>query len=238
MHRSVLADKGFIRFSDEALVLLMAHNELGHAEARETDVEGNEVRRCSLYPGLACRDHLDAAVDIDTARADDLVKVPFLELCPNTWLVAPTGVVTQVTEEEQFDPAKVRERVEALQKELGKALPLKALPELVSLLEKAEANLDEKKWREGLGGLAALAAMAKEPHASLKALITGHFDEAEEDVRFDFEDLRDDKKLAAPAKRERIAALLASIDVKVLGAHLPVRAAMETWLAAHGPAAR
>ena len=113
------------RWSHEAVVLLIAHNELGHEEKRETDSYGNPVKHCTLYPGLTCFEHVDAAVDIDNARGDGLVKVPFLELCPNTWLVLPTGEVKQVSEADQFVVGKIREQVEALQKDLGAAVPAK-----------------------------------------------------------------------------------------------------------------
>src|SRR5688572_12330485 len=116
MYRSVLDNKDFIRWSHEAVVLLVAHNELGHEEKKEADSYGNPVKRCTLYPGLTCFEHLDAAVDIDNARGDGLIKVPFLELCPNTWLVLPTGEVKQVTEEDQFAAGKIRAQVETLQK--------------------------------------------------------------------------------------------------------------------------
>lgn len=43
--------------------------------------------------------------------------------------------------------------------------------------------------------------------------------------------MRDDAKLPAAEKRTRIQALLASVDVEVLGARVPAHAAMKAWLA-------
>jgi hypothetical protein len=231
MYRSVLAHKDFIRWSHEGVVAFVAHNELGHEELKETDSYGQEVRRCTLYPGLACRDHLDAAVDIDNARGDDLVKVPFLELCPNTWLVAPTGEVTQVPETSQFDPKKIQEQVAALQKTLGDAVPTKAWPGMQDLATKADAALEEDRFQEGLLHLAALGKVVKEPHAAFKAFVQERLDDVEEDVAYAFEDLRDDAKLPAVDKRTKIEALLAAVDVEVLGARVPVHGAMKAWLA-------
>jgi hypothetical protein len=231
MYRSVLEHKGFIRWSQEGVIAFVAHNELGHEEVKETDSYGKEVRRCTLYPGLSCRDHLDAAVDIDNARGDDLVKVPFLELCPNTWLVAPSGEVTQVPETSQFDPAKIQEQVAALQKTLGEPVPTKAWPGMQDLATKADAALDEDRLQEGLLHLAALGKSVKEPHAALKAFVQARLDDVDEDVTYAFEDLRDDAKLAAADKRAKVEALLAAVDVEVLGARLPVHGAMKAWLA-------
>ncbi len=232
MYRSVLDNKDFIRWSHEGLIAFVAHNELGHAEKKETDSYGKEQRRCTLYPGLTCREHLDAAVDIDTARSEDLVKVPFIELCPNTWLVSPTGEVSQVTEEEQFVAGKIRERVEALQKTLGPAVPTKGYAAMQDLVAKADLAIEEDRFADALTHLAALGKSVKVPHAALKTLIEARLTSIDEDVVYEFEDARDDAKLAAADKRARIEKLLAAIDVEVLGARIPCHAAMKDWLAA------
>jgi len=231
MYRSVLDNKDFIAWSHEGVILLVAHNELGHEEKKETDSYGKEVRRCTLYPGLCCRDHLDAAVDVDNARGDDLVKVPFLELCPNTWLVAPTGEATQVVEEEQFVAGKIRERAEALQKTLGAAVPIKAYAGLKDLAAQADLAIEEDRYTDALTHLAALGKSVKVPHAALKALIEARLTSIDEDVAYEFEDARDDAKLAAADKRAKIEKLLAAIDIEVLGARLPSHAAMKAWCA-------
>jgi hypothetical protein len=234
MAAAVLHDAEFVRFANEHVVPLVAHNEMLHDQEEAKGADGAVTKRCALYPGLRCRDHVDAAVDVDNARGEDLVAVPFLELCPNTWLVSPTGEVSQVAEEEQFVARKVRARVEALQKTLGEAHPPKALPALKEALAKADAALDADRWKEGLGHLAALATLGtkgKKPHASLETLIRKRLDAVEEDVRFEFEDARDDEKLAPDARRDRIAKLRDEVDVAVLGAKLPVHAETTAWLA-------
>jgi hypothetical protein len=231
MYRSVLANKDFIRWSREHVVALVAHNELGHEELKETDSYGKEVRRCTLYPGLACREHLDIAVEIDTARGDDLVKVPFLELHPNSWIVAPTGEVTQVLETEQFTVGKIQERVEALQKTLGDPVPLKAWPALQDLATKAQQAVDDERFHDALTHLAAMGVSVKKPHTSLKTWIDTRLTEVEEDVLFLFEETRDDAKLPAAEKRAKLGALLTSVDVAVLCARIPSHAALAAWLA-------
>lgn len=233
MHRSVLENQDFVRFTHEALALLVAHNELGHEETRETDSYGEEARRCSLYPGLSCRDHLDAAVDVDVARDEELVKVPFVELCPNTWLVSPTGEVSQLTEEEQFSPAKVRSRVEALQKTLGKPLSPDAFPRMQDLLAKSDAAAEEERWKDALTHLSSLLAPVKEPHAALLALVRARLEDVDGDAVYDFEDLRDDPKLPVAEKRARLATLRDALDVEVLGARVATHAAIQAWLAAN-----
>jgi hypothetical protein len=232
MHRNVILNKDFIAWSHDALVCFIAHNELGHPEEETTDSYGNKVKRCTRYPGLECRDHIDAAVDIDTARGDGLVKVPFLELCPNTWLVAPGDEVTQVPETSQFTVGKIKDQVEALQKTLGAAVPAKAWPALKEHAEKAQVALDDDKWKDALTHLAAMGASVKEPHASLKAWIDAGLQDIEEDATLAFEDLRDDKRLAAADKRTKIEALHASLAVDVLGARVPVCATIQAWLSA------
>lgn len=232
MYRSVLDAKDFIRWSQEALVALVAHNEKGHEEQEGFDSYGSPVKRCSLYPGLACNDHVDAAVDIDTPRDDDLIQVPFLELHPNTWLVSPTGEVTQVAEAEQFVPAKIRERVEALQKALGAPVPLKGYAPLKEAAAQADTARDEGRRRDALTQLATLGRALKEPHAALKDFINARLTSIDADVTLDFEDARDSARLTAADKRAKIAKLLETVDVAVLGARPPCHAMLKAWLEA------
>lgn len=236
MHRSVLKDRDFIRWANESLVVFVAHAEMGHEQTEEPGPYDQPVRRCTLYPGLACRDHVDASVDVDNARGDDLVKVPFLELCPNTWLVAPTGEVTPVEEKDQFLPAKVREAAEAVQKAAGTARSPKDFEAMAPVLAKADDALDAGRWREGLGRLADLEALGtpkgeKAPPAALRALIDARLASVEEDAAYDFEEARDDRKATPEAKRERIARIRDALDVVVLGSRVPTHAAAAAYLA-------
>jgi hypothetical protein len=233
MYGAVFRNADFVTWANEHVVAFVAHNEMLHDQAEAAGPDGEKRKLCSLYPGLRCRDHVDAAVDIEHARGEGLVKIPFVELCPNTWLVSPTGEVSQVKEEEQFVASKVRARVEALQKTLGEAVPPKGFATLKYALALADEAIDAGRRKEALGHLVALTVLApKTPHASLVALIKERLARVEEDVLYDFEEARDDKKLSVEAKRERITALRASVDVDVLGAKVPSHAAMTAWLAA------
>lgn len=209
---------------------LVAHNEKGHPETEGTDAYGEQVRRCSLYPGLSCNEHVDAAVDVDTGRDDGLVKVPFQELHPSTWLVAPTGGVTQVPEDDQFLPARIRARVEALQKTLGAAVPAKQGAGLLDLARKADEALDAERWRDALGHLAALGQAVKPPHAALEAWLGERVERADRNVTWAFEELRESKRTTDAEKRVAAERLLAAVDVEVLGARPPVHAALKAWL--------
>lgn len=233
MHRSVLENSDFVRWTHEAVALLVAHNELGHEQEEGTDSYGKPVKRCTLYPGLSCRDHLDAAVDVDVARDEELVQVPFVELCPNTWLVSPTGETTQLTDDEQFSASKLREKADKLQKTLGKALPRDAYPRMKDLLEKADAAAEEERWKDTLSRLAELLAPVKQPHASLLMLVKARFEDVDGDVGYVFEELRDDAKCPAAEKRAKLDALRLALDVEVLGARVPTHAAITAWLAAN-----
>ena len=116
------SSKKFIEFAKEKLVVLIAHNELGHDSVEEKDYDGKKRRACPLYPGMTCREHLDASVDIDVARGEGLVKIPFIELCPNSWLVPPVGKPEQIPEEDQFTVKKVQARIETMQEASGPSL--------------------------------------------------------------------------------------------------------------------
>ena len=50
MYRSVLTQAGFVRWANEHLVVLVAHNELGHDPVVNENATGDEAHRCPLYP--------------------------------------------------------------------------------------------------------------------------------------------------------------------------------------------
>lgn len=211
------------------MVVLVAHNELLHDAIETRGADGGIVRACPLYPGLACRDHLNAAVDIDNARSEDLVRVPFVELCPNTWLVLPNDEVVSVTEKDQFTPAAIQKQVRGIQKTLGTALPQAVFEKVGPLLEKAEKASDEEDWRAVLTTLAGLEKVVPTPHASFDRLLAAPLETVEEMVRFDAEDLLASD---APTAEEKAAAvaLLEQVDVAVYGTYLPIRDALRGWV--------
>ncbi|MDA1196297.1 MAG: hypothetical protein O2894_14100 [Planctomycetota bacterium] len=210
--------------------MLVAHNELGHEPVEETDYDGKTVRRCPLYPGMTCREHVDAAVDIESRRDEALVPVPFIELCPNSWLVPPTGAPLRITEEDQFVPAKIRKQVEALQKTLGPALSTEVFGQVRNALAQAEAATDEGAFDKALRALAGVEGHVKKPHASLQELIAARLAAVEEPVGWAVEELTDGKE----PEVERVAgmrALLERVDVAVYGRRLAAVAAIKAWLA-------
>jgi hypothetical protein len=228
---AVLLARDFVRFANEHVVAFVAHNERLH-DTVEVEVDGEKVQRCSRYAGLTCRDHVRAAVDVDNAREEGMVQVPFQELHPNTWLVLPTGEVEPVAEQDQFDPAKIEEQVKAVQERLGDALPAKAFPPCRDLLARAEAAADEDRWKDALEALAGLEGVVPKPPSSLVALVQQRLRALDEAVGFAAEDA-----LAAPVpdaeERELVHALLAATDVPVYGERLPVRDALSAWRARH-----
>ena len=230
MYRSVLESKDFARWSEESVVLLVTHDERQHEEKTEIDSYGNTVKRCTLYPGLSCAQHVDAAVEVDTARGEDLVKVPFVELCPNTWLVLPTGKVLPVSEEDQFLPAKIEAQVATVQKDLGAAVSLKRWADVDASATRYDEAFEAGKFHDALTHLATLAKLVPKPHASLKEFLEARVAEVDTRIGFQFDDLKADAKLPAATKRERMAALLEVANVEVLGARPPVHASIKAWL--------
>jgi len=231
MYRSVLTNAGFIGWANEHVVVLIAHNELGHEPERIEGATG-DAERCPLYPGMTCRDHLNAAVDIDAARDEDLVQVPFIELCPNTWLVRPDGRVDRVEEKDQFVPKAIRKQVEAVQEELGKALDKKTGDAVRERMEAGDAALDEGSWKDALSAWAEALARAKEPPPSLRRLVEARLAALDEEAALEAEDLLD-SATPTPEQRAQAAALLAALDVQVLGRRVGTHAALEAWLKAH-----
>lgn len=233
----MLTQSGFVRWAREHLVVLVVHNELGHEEREGLDAYGRPARLCTLYPGLSCRQHLDAAVDVDNAREDGLVQVPFVELCPNTWFVLPTGTVEAVPEEEQFVAGKVEAQGRALQKGLGAALGRAEFERLDAALRRGDEALDQDRPGEALAAWAGCEKVLAPPHAALLALVEERLAAAEEAVGYAFEDLAEPGPRDPRSLEERIRAaegLYAATATAVYGRLLPVRERIATWLAAQG----
>ena len=233
----MLSNGGFIRWANENLVVLIAHNEMGHESEEATDSYGEAVEQCPLYPGMTCREHVNAAVDIDNARGEGLVKVPFIELCPNTWLVAPTGEVRQVSEQDQFVVAKIKKAVETLQEELGAPLSADAFAKGREIFLRADKALDDEAYGETLRHLARVAGLHGGPDPSmldlsrsLRTLVQVRLDRVEEEVRWLYEDLTEADGPVDAARRDAMQKLLETVDVKVLDFHLPVRGEIRAWL--------
>ncbi|MCA9314530.1 MAG: hypothetical protein H6806_07840 [Planctomycetes bacterium] len=248
----MLDDKGFQAWANEHVVVLVAHNELGHEEleSSETGPDGTStvVRRCPLYPGLACRDHLDIEVSVTNSREAHLPRVPFVELCPNSWWILPWRGVADVSgetestyavsieEEAQFTPKGIRASHEKVQARLGTPLSASVGASLLEPARAFEEHLDEERYGEALAALAEVEARARKGlagtkgadlPASLVAWLVEKRDELDEDVETHFEDLASDGDAAA------VKALRAVLEPAILGAPLPTRAAVDAWLAEH-----
>jgi hypothetical protein len=232
----VLTNKKFIKFAREELVVLIAHNELGHDSVEEKGYDGKTRRACPLYPGMTCREHCDASVDVDVAREEGLTKVPFIELCPNSWLVPPVGKPEQIPEEEQFSAAKVQKRIEVMRKAHGPAQTREVYRQILNAFGQADAALDEEAWKKSLQALVGIEGFVKKPHAALKALVDQRMASIEEQVRWEYEDAIDVGRNDTTLMSERIATLnklIEAVDLKVYGKAVPVLAEMRAWVKDH-----
>ncbi len=188
---------------------------------------------CPLYPGMTCREHCDAAVDIETERDDELTTVPFIVLCPNSWLVPPHGAPERVAEKDQFVAKKIIEQAKAMQKRLGPALPRKAFDQIHNAFTQAEAASDNDDYNKALQAYAGIQTLTKEAPPSLQKLIDARLADLEESARFEFEDLievgpRD--KMPMAERIAKIRNLMKAVDVGVFGKKIPLVADIKTWL--------
>ncbi len=156
-HEQVLTNAAFVKWANEHLVVAIAHNEMLHEPVEEKGEGGETTERCPLYPGMTCREHVNMAVDVDNGRGDDLIQIPFLELCPNSWLVLPDGKVVRIEETDQFDPKRVRAIVAEHQKTLGKALSVTEVGILQTLVDAARQAYEDESWNVALAAWSAVA---------------------------------------------------------------------------------
>jgi hypothetical protein len=229
----VLTNKGFIKWATEHVVVLISHNELGHDAIEEKGEDGETTERCPLYPGMTCRQHLDVSVQTDNSRDETQPVVPFIELHPNSWLIAPDDRVHRIEETDQFAASAIKKQTAALQKELGETLTHKAFEAVLPHVRAAHKAMDTEVWVEALKAWATVREQIKNPGKGLLALIQRHFDEITEDVDYVFEEAREgDAPLAE--RRKIVRALLDSVDVKVAGKYLPIHEQLGTWLQGTG----
>lgn len=229
----MLTNKGFIKWANENVVVLISHNELGHDEEVDEKVTGKGARECPLYPGMRCRDHLDIAVETDNSRDDELPVIPFIELCPNSWLIHPDGTPEPIEEKAQFTTKGIRDAAAAAQKKIGKTVAPKGYPALKAHAVAAQKALDDESWKAGLEALAKLQGAVKAPGKGLMAWIKARVELVDEEVEFTFEDARDDTDLTDAKKRAALKPLFDSVNVKVGKAYVPVRDKLAKWLADH-----
>ncbi|MDJ0972950.1 MAG: hypothetical protein QNJ98_00645 [Planctomycetota bacterium] len=229
----MLTNKSFIKWANENVVILVAHNELGHEPIEDENVTGEDTQRCPLYPGLTCREHLDIAVETDNSRDDELPVVPFIELAPNSWLVQPDGKIVPIKEEAQFTSKGIKDATKTMQKELGDGLGVKEGTALIPLAKAALEALDEETWRTALDRLATLRTRIKKPGKGFLGWLALRMETVEEEVAYLFEEALEDEDLSDDDRRQLIAPLFQSVDVKVGDAYVPVRDRMAKWLKAH-----
>ncbi len=184
---------------------------------------------CPLYRGLTCREHVDAAVDIESTRDEDLTPVPFIKLCPNSWLVPPTGAAERIPEDEQFSVGKVEARVKKMQASLGARQGPKVYGQVKNALGQADQAIEDEAWNRALQALAGVAAHVKKPHVALRHLIDARLAEIEEQVGWAFEDAQEGEGPLADRKAA-VRVLVEALDVRVYGAEPKPRAAMRAWL--------
>ena len=171
-------------------------------------------------------------MDLETERDDDLTTVPFIELCPNSWLVPPHGEPIRIVEDDQFVVVKIEAQVEKLQKALGPAVSKQAHDQVVNALGQADAAVQAEDWSKALRALAGIAAHVKKAHRGLQGLVDARLAEIEEHVGWAFEDLADgDEPLAQ--RREAVAALAKALDVAVYGQKPKLLATLQAWLASN-----
>ena len=218
--------------------MLIAHNEMGHDEEEVKGDDGETVSMCTLYPGMTCRQHVDIAVEVDNSREDDLPRVEFVELCPNSWLIAPTGGLAeasassdedtkpyvQIAEKDQFTSQGIEKAAAAFQKRLGEPLPAKHVAGVREILADAARHQEEEAWKPALLALSELNDLAKHLPRSLRAMVKARLEEIDEEVRYLFEEIVDEPDLI------KAQGLLTMTEPEVLGERLPVRADIAAWL--------
>ena len=213
--------------------MLIVHNERGHDSIEAKGYDGEPVFNCTLYPGLTCQQHCDAAVDVDGPRDEFLVKVPFITLCPNSWLVPPVGEPVQIEEEHQFVVAKVKNAVTGMQKTLGETVSKQTYEQVKNAVSAFDSALEDDEFSKALQALANVEGLVKKPHAALRTLVTNRLAELDDPVRWAFEDFaepgsKDETPLATRVAGVR--SLVKTVDVSIYGASIPSLQAMKAWL--------
>jgi hypothetical protein len=226
----VLTNKGFIDWATEHVVVLVGHNDMGHEPVEEEGEDGTPREVCPLYPGLTCRQHRDLVVDLNNSRFEELPRVEFVSLQPNSWLVSPRLEVRRIVEEDQFTAGKIEAAAEALQKELGAPLPLARHRKMKAHLEAAESAGAKRDWKAAVAALAAFAKDAADVPEPLALLLPDAVAMLNVKVEEAFLVLRDGAEDAA-TRTKAVKALRAAASGRIGTETLPVLADVDAWLA-------
>ena len=229
----VFDNDDFATWANENVVCVVGHNgsvskEPDHSPIEETDSKTKEKKGgiCPRYHGLLCEEHQKVASDARTG-GEDLPKVPDANGVPNTWLITPSGEVTEIKGNEKMNGKALVESLTAALKKLDpKPVPYKKWQEYTKSFADGDKAVEEGKWKVALAAYGKVDADAKKLTKPLAEKLKARLDAANAKVVARLDEIKGGTEDDA-GKAKLLKALRADVGQKFSTGTLPAVATLD-----------
>jgi hypothetical protein len=209
-----------------------------HSAIEETDSKTKEKRPgvCPRYHGLLCEEHQKVSSDARSG-AEDMPKVPDAKGVPNTWLILPSGDITEIKAEDKMVAKNMQDTLTVALKKLDpKPIAYKKWQDYNKSFTDGDKALEDGKWKVALAAYGKVDADAKKLSKGLSEKVKAKIAAANEKITARLEEIKagtDDDATKAKA----LKALRADVGQKFTTGPLPVVATLDETVKALTPAA-
>lgn len=232
----------FIAWANENVVTMVGHNGAsgGKEDHKPTEVTDPKTKEktsvCPKYVGVTCAEHQACATDAHNPQGD-LPKIPQKETAPSTYLVSPSGEVTEIEGVERSNPKAIMEKVTALTKKLdAKPVLYKKWQEYRQALADGDKAVAEGKWKAALAAYLKVDADSKKLSKPLADRLKTTLEVANAKIVARLDEIKGGVEDDA-GKLKLVKALRADVGQKFSTGTLPVVATLDDALKEMAPAA-
>ena len=219
----MLENKKFVAWANENLVVVIGHTQEDHPTEHE-DAKGKMQPGCPLYRGMTCEEHRAIPREC-MSPPEGMPAVKSTNMMPNSWLVTPSGEVTQISGADQQSAGKIEEIVMASQKEAGKHLTWKKYGKYLESFEASDAALAEDKLKAAIKALMKVEKDTKKLPDGMKAQVDKRVEAINAKAVEAFEALKEGDDAIKAANK-----LKNEVGARFKRGYLPVVDEIKTWL--------
>ena len=224
----VFDNDDFATWANENVVCVVGHNgsvskEPDHNPIEETDAKTKEKKSgiCPRYHGLLCEEHQKVSSDARSG-AEEMPKIPDANGVPNTWLITPSGDVTEIKGNEKMNGKALIESLTASLKKLDpKPVPYKKWQEYTKSFADGDKAVEEGKWKVALAAYGKVDIDAKKLTKPLAEKLKAKLDATNAKVVAKLDEIKAGGEDAA-GKLKAVKALRADVGQKLSTGTLPV----------------
>ena len=222
----MLENKKFVAWANENLVVVIGHTQEDHPTEYE-DAKGKMQPGCPLYKGMSCEEHRAIPREC-MSPPEGFPAVKSTNMMPNSWLVSPSGEVTQIASADQQSAGKIEEIVMESQKEAGKHLTWKKYSKHLESFEASDAALRDGKLKDAIKALMKVEKVAKKLPEGMQAEVGARVDGINAKAVEAFEEIKAGEDTAAALKAAN--KLKNEVGARFKRGYLPVVDEIKTWI--------